>query len=147
MCLSVTLIPGKLDVFLYVSPFPIAGTYVCANPQWARWNHATLVPFRRIGLNARDVASSCRDIQPTSKHGLINRHFDVATHPRPTFSTKISTAASAPGVSLSVGTFFRDELRVRVVVSQVIECSKYAVSFRRTLGLGISKNMILRKII
>lgn len=39
-----------------------------ARIQNARWNAATLVPFRRIGLNGHDVAPS--RIQPTSKHAL-----------------------------------------------------------------------------
>lgn len=70
--LTVTLIPGKPDVFPR-SAYNGLGTYVCANPQCTdegAARDATLVPFRRIGLNARDVASSCRHIQPTSKQGF-----------------------------------------------------------------------------
>lgn len=69
-CLAVTLIPGKPAVFLrcsVVEQQPWGGTYVCAGILWCKnGGNATLVGFRRIGLNARDVASSC-DPQTTQK--------------------------------------------------------------------------------
>lgn len=56
--------------------------------------NATLVPFRWIGLNGHDVTSSCRGIQPTSKHALKRLFWTESGPPRfvssPDYTAKFS---------------------------------------------------------